>query len=121
MYDVMGALCGCRAIKFDFCNNLLSSVHTILVIILQYIRLNIKTKILLLLLWFPDNSQIILSLALINVLIIFTVVTTLKYTLPSTNPCIRTKDRITVYVSVLVRAKPMTFCETLVGTTVALC
>src|SRR6218665_22706 len=119
MYDVMGALCGCRAIKFDFCNNLLSSVHTILVIILQYIRLNIKTKILLL--WFPDNSQIILSLALINVLIIFTVVTTLKYTLPSTNPCIRTKDRITVYVSVLARAKPMTFCETLLGTTVALC
>ena len=29
MYNVMwqGALCGCPAIKFDFCNNLLSSVH----------------------------------------------------------------------------------------------
>jgi len=45
----MGALCGCRAVKFGTCNNLLSSLYTILVIILWYVRLNIKTKILLLL------------------------------------------------------------------------
>jgi len=30
----------------NFCNNLLSSVHTMLVIIMLYVRLNIKTKIL---------------------------------------------------------------------------
>ena len=34
-------------LRFDSCNNLLSSVHTIFVIILQYAGLNIKTKILL--------------------------------------------------------------------------
>jgi len=45
MYNVMGALRGCRVVNFDSCNNLLSSVHTILVIILRYVRLNIKTKI----------------------------------------------------------------------------
>jgi len=43
----MVALHGCRAVKFDSYNNLLSSVHTTLVIILQYVRVNIKTKILL--------------------------------------------------------------------------
>src|SRR6218665_3519026 len=48
MYNVMGALCGCRAVKLDSCNNLLSSFHTILVIILRYVRLNMTTKILLL-------------------------------------------------------------------------
>jgi len=37
-------------VKFDSCNNLLSFNHTILAIILQYVRLNIKTKTLLLLL-----------------------------------------------------------------------
>src|SRR6218665_1010627 len=42
----MGALRGCRAVKFDSCKNLLLSVHTMLVIILRYVRLNIKTKIL---------------------------------------------------------------------------
>jgi len=42
--DVIGALCGCRAVKFDSCNNLLSSIHTIHVIILRYVRLNINTK-----------------------------------------------------------------------------
>ena len=47
---MMDTLCGCRADKFDSCNNLLSSVHTILVISLQHVRLNIKTKKLLLLL-----------------------------------------------------------------------
>src|SRR6218665_4063546 len=36
--------------KFDSCNNLLSPAHTMLVIILQYAKLNIKTKILLFLL-----------------------------------------------------------------------
>jgi len=45
-HNVIDALCGCFAVKFDFCNNLLSSVHTILVIILRYVRLHIKTKIL---------------------------------------------------------------------------
>jgi len=44
MYNMMGALRGCPAVKFDSCNNLLSSVHTILVIILQYVRLNIKNE-----------------------------------------------------------------------------
>jgi len=44
----MGALRGCFAVKFDSCNNLLSSVHTILVIVLRYFRLNSKTKTLLL-------------------------------------------------------------------------
>jgi len=34
---------GCRAVKLDSCNNFLSSVHTILVIILLYDRLNMKT------------------------------------------------------------------------------
>src|SRR6218665_4204582 len=47
MYNVMGAMRSCREVKFDSCNNLLSSVHTILVIIMRYARLNIKTKILL--------------------------------------------------------------------------
>src|SRR6218665_2000272 len=46
MRNVMGALRGCGAVKFDFCNNLLSSVHTLPVISLRYVRLNIKTKIL---------------------------------------------------------------------------
>jgi len=39
----MGTLHGCIAVKFNSCkNNLLSSVHTILVITLWYVRLNIK-------------------------------------------------------------------------------
>ena len=33
------------AVKFDTCNNLLSSIHTLLVSILQYVRLYIKRKI----------------------------------------------------------------------------
>ena len=41
----MDALRGCRAVTFDFCNNLLS-VHTIMVIILRFAILNIKPKIL---------------------------------------------------------------------------
>ena len=46
---MMGNVRGCHAVKFDSCNNLLSSVHTILVIILWYVRLNIiKNKTLLL-------------------------------------------------------------------------
>jgi len=44
MSNAMGALQGWRAVKFDSYNNLLSSVHTILVIIIQYIRLNTKRK-----------------------------------------------------------------------------
>jgi len=43
MYNAIGALCGCRVVKFD-CNNLLTSVHTILIIILRYVRLNTKRK-----------------------------------------------------------------------------
>jgi len=39
-----GALRGCLAVKFYSCNNLLSSVHTLLVNILQYVRLYIKRK-----------------------------------------------------------------------------
>ena len=36
LYDVMGCpLCGCLAVKFDSYDNLLSSVHTLLVNILQ--------------------------------------------------------------------------------------
>jgi len=45
MYNMMGALRGCRAVKFDSCNNKLSSVHTILVIIQRYVRLNINAKL----------------------------------------------------------------------------
>ena len=40
----MDALCGSRAVKFDSYNNLLSSVHTILVIILLYVRLDILNE-----------------------------------------------------------------------------
>jgi len=39
-----GILCRCLAVKFDSCNNLLSSVHTILVNILPDVRLYIKRK-----------------------------------------------------------------------------
>jgi len=46
IYNVMVNLRGCRAVKSDSCNNLLSSIHTKLVNILQYVRLNIKMKIL---------------------------------------------------------------------------
>src|SRR6218665_2095228 len=44
MYSMMDALCGSRAVKFDSYNNLLSSVHTILVIILRYVRLAILNE-----------------------------------------------------------------------------
>jgi len=44
MYNVMLALRDCLAVKFDCSNNLLSFVHTILVNILQYVRLYIKEK-----------------------------------------------------------------------------
>jgi len=40
----MGALQGCHAVTFDSCNNLWSSIHTILVIILQFVGLNNKEK-----------------------------------------------------------------------------
>src|SRR6218665_507802 len=45
-YNVMSVLRGCHAVKFDTCNNLLTSVRTILVIILQYIISDrvLKTK-----------------------------------------------------------------------------
>jgi len=36
---MMGALRGCRAVKFNSCNNLLSSVHTVLVNILRSVSL----------------------------------------------------------------------------------
>ena len=39
----------CCAVTFDSCNSLLLFVHTTLVIILRCLRLNTKTKILLLL------------------------------------------------------------------------
>ena len=42
MHTVMGALHNCRVVKFDSCNNLILSVHTILVVVLQYVRLNTK-------------------------------------------------------------------------------
>src|SRR6218665_1606789 len=42
MTDV--APCGCLAAKFDSCNSLLSSVHTLLVNILRCVRLYIKRK-----------------------------------------------------------------------------
>ena len=45
-----GALYRCLVVKVDSCNNLLSSIHTLLVSILLYVRLHIKMKILLLLL-----------------------------------------------------------------------
>ena len=38
----MGTLRGCGAFKFNLCKNLRSSVHIILVVILRYVRLNIK-------------------------------------------------------------------------------
>jgi len=34
MYNVMDALCGCRAVDFDSCNNVWSSVHTIIIIVI---------------------------------------------------------------------------------------
>jgi len=45
---MMGALRGCRAVKFDSCNNLLSSVHTALVglISVRYVRLNIIVHVI---------------------------------------------------------------------------
>ena len=39
-----GTLCGCLSAKFDSCNHLLSSVHTLLVNILWCVRLYIKRK-----------------------------------------------------------------------------
>ena len=42
IYNVMGALHGCHAVKFDSCNNLQSAVHTIFVIILRSVSLKIK-------------------------------------------------------------------------------
>src|SRR6218665_2612533 len=42
MMDV--ALCDCLAAKFDSCNSLISSVHTLLVNILQCVGLYIKRK-----------------------------------------------------------------------------
>src|SRR6218665_3633300 len=39
---MMGALRGCHAVNF-----LLSSIHTILVIVLRYVRLNVKQNIIL--------------------------------------------------------------------------
>src|SRR6218665_654954 len=44
MTDV--APCGCLAAKFDSCNSLLSSVHTLLVNILRCVRWYIKRKYL---------------------------------------------------------------------------
>jgi len=38
----MGALHGCHTVKFDCCNNLWLSIHTILVIVLQSGNLNIN-------------------------------------------------------------------------------
>ena len=34
----------CLAVKFDCCDNLLPSVHTIFVITMQFVKLNIKQK-----------------------------------------------------------------------------
>src|SRR6218665_402274 len=39
-----GALRGCLAVKLDSCNNLLSSVYTLLVNIMRYVRLYIRRK-----------------------------------------------------------------------------
>src|SRR6218665_707409 len=47
-YNVMSALHSCRTVKFNSCNNLLPFVHFMLVIVLRYGKLNIKTKIVLL-------------------------------------------------------------------------
>ena len=47
MYIAMGALRGCHAVKFEPCNNLWSSVYTMLVIILHSVRLRNKGKLLL--------------------------------------------------------------------------
>ena len=44
IYDVMGALRGCLAVNFDSCNNLLASVHTLLVNILRYVSLYMYIK-----------------------------------------------------------------------------
>src|SRR6218665_1291407 len=44
MYNMMDALRGCREDKFDSCYNLRSSLHAILVIILQSVSLNINRK-----------------------------------------------------------------------------
>src|SRR6218665_816361 len=52
MYNEMGALRGYLAVKFDYCNNLLSSVHTISAITLrlwQFAKLNTEIYYLLLL------------------------------------------------------------------------
>ena len=39
MYNMMGDLHGCHTVKFDSCNNLLSSVHTVLVNIMRSVSL----------------------------------------------------------------------------------
>src|SRR6218665_3166166 len=44
LYDVIWALRGCLTAKFDCCNSLLSSVHTLLVNILRCVRLYIKNE-----------------------------------------------------------------------------
>ena len=45
LYDIWcGHLHGCLAVRFDFCSNLPTSVHTLLVNILRYVRLYIKNE-----------------------------------------------------------------------------
>lgn len=46
MYIVMGDMLGCQAVKLYFSNSLWSSVHTIFVTILCFVRLKIKRKLL---------------------------------------------------------------------------
>jgi len=98
----MGALHGCCAVKFDSRNNLLSSINTILVIILPYVRLTTK-KILLLLLLLLSRVRVVSIIALIVIIIINETVLRLKnidrqilspvaavfspFQIPSTWPC----------------------------------
>ena len=46
MYNMMGAQHGCHAVKLDSCNDLLYHlfIHTVRVIILRSVSLNIKRK-----------------------------------------------------------------------------
>src|SRR6218665_1917680 len=40
----MGALEGCRTVKFDSCNNFSSPVYTLLVIVMQYVPFQMKRR-----------------------------------------------------------------------------
>src|SRR6218665_2239363 len=60
----MWRLRGCLAVKFDCCNNLQSSVHTLLVNMLRFVRLYIKRKIIIIIVVVATIISFYLSMSL---------------------------------------------------------